>query len=33
MYYQGYWKGDHGDMGHDHQWDRNRQRRDYQDRH
>jgi len=32
MYYQGYWNGNHGEVGHDHQWDRDRQRRDYQDR-
>jgi len=32
MYYQGYWNGNDRQMGHDHQWDRNRQRRDYQDR-
>ncbi len=32
MYYQGYWNGDHGQMGHDHHWDRNRKVRDYQDR-
>ena len=35
MYYQGYWNGDRGRSEHDHQWDRDRQRRDYRenDRH
>ncbi len=33
MYYQGYWNGSRGEMGHDHRWDRDRKYRDYQDRH
>jgi hypothetical protein len=33
MYYQGYWNGEHGEVGHDHRWDRDRKYRDYQDRH
>jgi len=33
MYYQGYWNGSHGEVGHDHHWDRDRQRRDYHDDH
>jgi len=33
MYYQGYWNGDHGQIGHDHQWDRDRERRDFHDDH
>ena len=30
---QGYWNGNNGRVEHDHQWDRDRQRRDYQDHH
>jgi hypothetical protein len=34
MYYQGYWNGsDNRRVEHNHQWDRDRQYRDYQDRH
>jgi hypothetical protein len=33
MYYQGYWNGDHGQVGHDHQSDRDREHRDYRDEH
>ena len=33
MYYQGYWNGSHGEMGHDHHWDRDHQRRDYNEYH
>jgi hypothetical protein len=29
MYYDGYWEGDRGQMGHDHKSDRNRKDRDY----
>ena len=29
QYYQGYWDGDHGQSGHDHQSDRNKRNRDY----
>ncbi len=32
MYYQGYWNGNNGPVEHDHRWDRDRGRRDYQDR-
>jgi len=31
MYYQGYWNGDRGRIEHDHQWDRDREHRDYRD--
>ncbi len=33
MYYQGYWNGANGPMGHDHRWDRDHQWRDDHDRH
>jgi hypothetical protein len=33
MYYQGYWNGNNRQMEHNHQWDRNRQRRDYNEYH
>ena len=33
MYYQGYWNGSRGEVGHDHKWDRDRQRRDYNEYH
>jgi hypothetical protein len=32
MYYQGYWNGNNREVGHDHRWDRDRNRRDFQDR-
>jgi len=32
MYYQGYWNGNNREVGHDHRWDRDHKRRDYQDR-
>ena len=32
MYYEGYWEGDHGQVRHDHKWDRDRDHRDH-DRH
>jgi hypothetical protein len=32
MYYQGYWNGNNRQVEHNHQWDRNRRQRDYQDR-
>jgi WXXGXW repeat (2 copies) len=31
MFYQGYWDGDHGRIEHDHQWDRDRDHRDYRE--
>jgi hypothetical protein len=32
MYYEGYWEGEHGQVRHDHKWDRDRDHRDH-DRH
>jgi len=32
MYYQGYWNGNNREVAHDHRWDRDHKRRDYQDR-
>jgi hypothetical protein len=28
-YYNGYWDGDHGQVGHDHSWDRDHNNRDF----
>ena len=32
-YYAGYWDGDHGQVGHDHSWDRDHNNRDYNHNH
>jgi len=32
QFFEGYWVGDRGNIGHDHRWDRDRRNRDY-DRH